>query len=59
MAEPIKFRQAKKRQERAKKRAQGEENAVKFGETKAQRQARERDAARARAQLDAHRRETE
>mgnify|MGYP000852413024 CR=1 FL=1 len=48
------FRKAKARSE---KRAAGDANAAKFGRSKAQRQLEEAQAEKARAALDAHRRE--
>ncbi len=59
MTEVINLRQAKKTLARAAKRAQANENAAKFGRTKAQRDLEEAQAAKARAELDAHRREPE
>ena len=57
MAEVINLRQAKKSLARVKKRAQGDENAAKFGRTKAQRRLEDSEAEKARAALDAHERE--
>lgn len=57
MAEIIRLRQVKKQRSRARKRAQADENAVKFGRTKAERSleaARNDKAARL---LDGHRRD--
>ncbi|ATG46648.1 DUF4169 family protein [Celeribacter ethanolicus] len=49
--------QFRKRKARAEKRAQGDENAVKFGRTKAQKTLEEAQKARMNAALDAHERE--
>ncbi|PKP71105.1 MAG: DUF4169 domain-containing protein [Alphaproteobacteria bacterium HGW-Alphaproteobacteria-4] len=57
MAEVVKLRAAKKRLARAKDAAQGTVNASRFGRTKAQKALEEAEAARARAALDAHRRD--
>jgi hypothetical protein len=59
MADVVNLGRARKLRERAKKRAEADENAVKFGRTMAQRQREAAEAARARAVLEAHRRETE
>jgi len=56
MAEVVNLRNVKKRLARAKNAAQGTENAIRFGQNKAQRKAEQAEAARARATLDAHRR---
>ncbi|SDX21080.1 DUF4169 family protein [Roseicitreum antarcticum] len=53
---PINLRAARKAQSRLKKSAQADENAVKFGRTKAQRALEEAQAAQARKALDAHKR---
>lgn len=50
-----KFRKAKARTE---KRARADENAVRHGMTKAQRQAQDQDRARAKQHLDGHQRDT-
>ncbi|TCO70609.1 DUF4169 family protein [Rhodovulum euryhalinum] len=55
----VNLRAARKARERAEKRAKGDENAARFGRTKEQRTREEADAARARAHLDAHRRDEE
>lgn len=57
MATPINLRQAKKALARAKNGAQGAENAAKFGRTKAQKLQEKQAADRARAALDAHKRD--
>ena len=58
MADIINLRSAKKAAMRAKSRAQGDENAAKFGRSPAQKTAEKTQAAKAKAQLDAHKRET-
>lgn len=57
MAEIVNLRAVRKAQARIKDRAQGDENAVKFGRTKAQKKREEAGAAKARATLDGARRE--
>ncbi|MEZ5913763.1 MAG: DUF4169 family protein [Paracoccaceae bacterium] len=57
MTSPINLNKARKLQNRAKKRAKADENAVKFGRTKAQKLLEESQADRARTQLDQHRRD--
>lgn len=57
MADIVNLRAARKAQTRAKARAQADENAAKFGRTKAQRTAEAAQAAKARAALDGHLRE--
>lgn len=57
MAEVINLRQAKKALARAKDRAQGTENAAKFGRSKAERQAEDADRDKARRHLDGHHRD--
>ena len=57
MAEIVNLNRFRKQQDRAKKRAQSDENAVKFGMTKAQRALEQAQADKARATLEAHRRE--
>ena len=59
MAEIVNLRNARKAQQRAKARAEGDENAARFGRTKAQRELEQARADKARAELDAHRRERE
>ncbi|MFC7704118.1 DUF4169 family protein [Plastorhodobacter daqingensis] len=57
MGDLVNLRQARKQRERAAQRARGDENAARFGRSKAE---REQDAARAekaRAHLDGHRRD--
>jgi hypothetical protein len=55
MAEIINLRSAKKTLARVKKRAQGDENAAKFGRTKAQKSLETTEADKARQALDGHR----
>ncbi|MDF0602035.1 DUF4169 family protein [Psychromarinibacter sp. C21-152] len=55
---PINLNKARKARARVKKRAQADENAVKFGRTRSQRQADDARTAAARARLDQHRRDT-
>ncbi|MBN2905999.1 MAG: DUF4169 family protein [Rhodobacteraceae bacterium] len=55
----INLRAARKARTRDEKRAKGDENAAKFGRTKGQKDREEAQAARARATLDAHKREGE
>ena len=55
---PINLNRARKARARAQKREQGDENAVKFGRTKAQKQAEDADRAKAQRHLDQHRKET-
>jgi len=59
MAEPLNLRQVRKARARMKKRAEGDENAAKFGRTKAAKTLAQARAAKARASLDAHKRDTE
>ncbi len=58
MGDILNLRAAKKAASRAKARAQGGENAAKFGRSKAQKLAQKTQADKARAAIDAHRRET-
>ena len=57
MSKPVNLNQVRKARERAKKRAQADENAVKFGRSKAEKDLDEARAKRARAALDQLRRE--
>ncbi len=57
MAEIINLRAARKAKDRAKARAQGEENAVKFGRTKAEKDLENARADKARRDLDGMKRE--
>lgn len=58
MGDIINLRSAKKAAMRAKSRAQGDENAAKFGRSKTQRLAEETRAQKAARALDSHKRET-
>ena len=57
MAEVVNLRQAKKQAARKAARAKGDENAAKFGLTKAERQLQKAQAEKAARDLDGHRRE--
>ena len=57
MAEPINLNRARKARQRLKKRAQADGNAVKFGLTKAEKSIEKARAEKARADLDAHKRD--
>ena len=57
MAEIVNLRQAKKQAARKAARAKGDENAAKFGRTKAEREVQEARAEKAARDLDGHRRE--
>ena len=57
MASVVNLRSARKARDRAKTRAEADENAVKFGRTKVQKAQERAQADKARATLDAHRRE--
>ena len=59
MAKPVNLNKARKSRARAEKRAKGDANAVKFGRTRAERQAEEDHAARAARFLDQHERDRE
>ena len=59
MVEIINLRQAKKTRERAKKHSEGDENAARFGRTKALKALEEARADKERASLDGHRRDPE
>ena len=54
MSNVTNLNQFRKQKARADKRAQGDANAVKFGRTKAQKQAEDLDANRAKSHLDQH-----
>ena len=56
MSKVTNLRQFRKDRDRAKNRAQGDENAAKFGRTKGQRQLEEAQAEKARSALEGHRR---
>ncbi len=55
MTEPINLNKARKARDRVKKKAQADENAVKFGRTKAQRVLEAAQSDKMRAALDRHR----
>jgi len=57
MAEPINLNRFRKQQARVKKRAQADENAVKFGRTKAEKQREKTEAERASRHIDGHKRD--
>lgn len=57
MTQIINLRAARKAKDRLKKRAQGDENAAKFGQTKAERELEQARAEKARAFLDGHERD--
>lgn len=59
MAEIVNLKAVRKQADRAKKRAQADANAAKFGRTKVQRQSEETEAERSVRRLDGHRIETE
>ncbi|AXQ92937.1 DUF4169 family protein [Cereibacter azotoformans] len=58
MAEIVNLRAKRKAAERDARRRKGDENAAKFGRTKAERDLQEARAEKARDHLDAHRRES-
>ena len=58
MANTVNLRQARKEKTRDKKRAEGNENAAKFGKTKAEKQQRLAEMKLAQARFAAHKRET-
>ncbi len=57
MAEIVNLRAARKERDRAKKRAEADENAARFGRTKALKALEKARAEKSRDALDAHRRE--
>ena len=57
MAKVVNLTQARKARDRAAKRAEADANAAKFGRSKAQRALEEAEAEKARAALDAHKRD--
>lgn len=59
MAGVVNLRQARKARERDERRLAGDENAARFGRTKAQKEAERRAAEKNRAHLDAHKRDPE
>ncbi len=56
---PVNLNRVRKERVRAAQKARADENAARFGRTRAQKAEEEAARARARAQLDAHRREEE
>ena len=59
MVQIVNLRSVKKRREAARKRAQADANAARFGRTRAERELEEARAEQARAALEAHRRESD
>ncbi|UWR23883.1 DUF4169 family protein [Sulfitobacter sp. S190] len=57
MSKPINLSRVRKDKARLEKRAAGDVNAVKFGRTKAEKNAQETSSAKAARDLDAHKRE--
>lgn len=57
MSTPVNLNQVRKAKARAEKKARAEENAVRFGRTKAEKERAAAEAARTSARLDGHRRE--
>lgn len=57
MAEIVNLRAARKAKDRQKARAKGDENAVKFGRTKAEKDREKAQAEKAKRDLDGHERE--
>lgn len=57
MAEPINLNRFRKQQARVKKRAEADENAVKFGRTKGEKQRDRTQAERATRHVDGHKRD--
>lgn len=57
MTQPINLNRARKQKARDDARRKGDENAARFGRTRAQKAAEEADAARAALHLDRHRRD--
>ncbi|WP_411975150.1 DUF4169 family protein [Sulfitobacter faviae] len=58
MSQPINLNKARKARDLAARRAQADENALRFGRSKAEKEAARKSAAQAKASLDAHKRET-
>ena len=58
MSEPLNLNKLRKEHDRAGRKARADENTVKFGQTKAQKDAQKQRAERAIRMLDAHKRET-
>ncbi len=59
MAELVNLNKAKKARDRAERRAKADENAVKFGRSRAEKETERARAEKARALLDAHKRDGE
>lgn len=59
MADLVNLNKAKKARERAERRTKADENAVKFGRSRAEKETERARAAKARALLDAHKRDGE
>lgn len=59
MAELVNLNKAKKARDQAERRAKADENAVKFGRSRAEKETERARAAKARALLDAHKRDGE
>lgn len=57
MSDPVNLNRARKERARAEKRREADANALKFGRTKAERQAEAARAAREAAKLEGHKRE--
>lgn len=58
MSQPVNLNRFRKQKARAEKKARADENAVRFGQTKSQRDAARTQAEKARRDLDGHRKET-
>ena len=58
MSQPVNLNRFRKEKARAQKRARADENAVKFGRTKSEKQREENEAAKKNAHLDGHKRDT-
>ena len=57
MANPINLNKARKARARAEKKASADENAIRFGRTKAEKNLEKARAEKARSELEAHRRD--
>ena len=57
MSNTVNLKQARKEKTRAKRRAEGSENALKFGHSKAEKQERLAELKRAQERFDAHKRD--
>ncbi|WP_300055134.1 DUF4169 family protein [uncultured Roseobacter sp.] len=58
MSAPVNLNKRRKARAKAAKKAQADENAVRFGRTKAEKEANKAQAAKATRDLDGHKRET-